>query len=375
MGAVISQLPTPRRLLMTADAVGGVWTYALELARSLAEWNVEVALAVLGPRPSPGQMIAAERLPNCRVLLGDGHALEWMDDPWEDVDRTGPWLLKVAEDFRPDVVHLNEFGHVGLPWTCPVVLVAHSCVLTWWRSVKGEAAPAKYDEYRRRAQEALRMADVVVAPTTAFRKQLAREHEVSRPLETIPNARDAQSFHPTEKLPRIISAGRLWDEGKNLQLLDRIAGDVEWEIAIAGETEQENVRPFAGKRLRHLGRLAPGELTHELGAAAIYASPALYEPFGLAILEAALSGCALVLSDLPSLRENWEGCARFVAPDDGGAWTAALNELARNDVERRWLQSRARARALAFNPARQAAAYHRLYASLLATAPSRAAFA
>ena len=34
--------------------------------------------------------------------------------------------------------------------------------------------------------------------------------------------------------------------------------------------------------------------------------PARYEPFGLSILEAALSGCALVLGDLPSLRELWD---------------------------------------------------------------------
>ncbi len=32
--------------------------------------------------------------------------------------------------------------------------------------------------------------------------------------------------------------------------------------------------------------------------------PARYEPFGLSVLEAALSGCALVLGDIPSLRES-----------------------------------------------------------------------
>ena len=39
---------------MTTDTVGGVWTYALELADALAERDVEVTLAVQGD-PTPGQ--------------------------------------------------------------------------------------------------------------------------------------------------------------------------------------------------------------------------------------------------------------------------------------------------------------------------------
>ena len=44
---------TPTRLFMTADAVGGVWTYALDLARGLQAHGIETRLAVNGPRPSP----------------------------------------------------------------------------------------------------------------------------------------------------------------------------------------------------------------------------------------------------------------------------------------------------------------------------------
>ena len=37
-----------------------------------------------------------------------------------------------------------------------------------------------------------------------------------------------------------------------------------------------------------------------MSRAAIFFSPALYEPFGLGVLEAAARGCALVLADIPS---------------------------------------------------------------------------
>ncbi|HYO60185.1 MAG TPA: glycosyltransferase family 1 protein, partial [Archangium sp.] len=40
---------------MTADTVGGVWTYALELCRALAGDGVQVELATLGAPLSPAQ--------------------------------------------------------------------------------------------------------------------------------------------------------------------------------------------------------------------------------------------------------------------------------------------------------------------------------
>ena len=43
------------KILMTADTVGGVWTYALELAGALAPHGVEVALATMGRRLSSAQ--------------------------------------------------------------------------------------------------------------------------------------------------------------------------------------------------------------------------------------------------------------------------------------------------------------------------------
>ncbi len=64
-----------------------------------------------------------------------------------------------------------------------------------------------------------------------------------------------------------------------------------------------------------------------LGRASIFALPARYEPFGLLPLEAALSGCALVLGDIPSLREVWGDAAWFVPPDDRDALTAAIGSL------------------------------------------------
>jgi glycosyltransferase involved in cell wall biosynthesis len=100
--------------------------------------------------------------------------------------------------------------------------------------------------------------------------------------------------------------------------------------------------------------------------ASIYALPARYEPFGLSILEAASAGCALVLGDIATLRENWDGAADFVAPDDGDALAGAIQRLI-DDPLRRDRQARlARRRARRFPADRMAAAYLTLYRELTA---------
>jgi glycosyltransferase involved in cell wall biosynthesis len=83
-----------------------------------------------------------------------------------------------------------------------------------------------------------------------------------------------------------------------------------------------------------LGRLDDAGVAAQLGARPVFLSLARYEPFGLAVLEAASAGCALVLSDLASFRELWEGVALFVDPSDAAAAAAAIRRLADDPAER-----------------------------------------
>jgi len=128
------------------------------------------------------------------------------------------------------------------------------------------------------------------------------------------------------------------------------------------------------RTVHRLGKLAPAKLALWLGHAAIFALPARYEPFGLTVLEAGLAGCALVLGDIPSLREVWDGAACFVLPDQSDALVEALQHLIRDVWWRERLAQRARARALRYTPARMAQAYATLYTQLkCAGTPSQVA--
>ena len=75
-----------------------------------------------------------------------------------------------------DLVHVNGYAQARLGSDRPIVMVAHSDVLSWWKAVHGEAAPAEWHGYRRQMVGGLRAADFVVAPTRAVQDDLRRQY-------------------------------------------------------------------------------------------------------------------------------------------------------------------------------------------------------
>jgi glycogen(starch) synthase len=353
------------RVLMTADAVGGVWDYALELCRGLGQAGTEVVLAVMGPPPDEAQRAAAARLPGVE-LVAEPYKLEWMDDPWADVAAAGRWLLELQGRRRCDLVHLNGYAHGALPFGSPTLVVGHSCVLSWWRAVKREPAPACWEPYRRAVAAGLARADRVVAPTAWMLSALSAHYGLHGAAEVIHNGRDAGAYPLARKEPFVLGAGRVWDEGKNLALLAEVAPRIPWPVRIAGAASRSPDDLY-------LGKLPSRELAALMARAGIFVSPARYEPFGLTVLEAGLSGCALVLSDIPSFRELWEHAAVFVPTDDRAALVAALRALIARPAITFRLAARARRRALALSAAKMVQAYLRLHAAMAAAPLARVA--
>jgi glycogen synthase len=360
-----------RRLtvLMTADTVGGVWSYALGLCASLPE--IDFVLATLGPPPRQGQRAVLARLANVTLAESD-FRLEWMAGGQADIAASRRWLDALADRHAVELVHVNGYAQARLAGARPVVAVAHSDVLSWWMAVYGEAAPAEWNEYRRQVVDGLDAAARLVAPTKTVLDDLRRQYSLPlRNATIIPNGLDIGRFSPQPKRPVIMASGRIWDAAKNLRMLEEIAPQVAWPIEIAGDLAHPE-HGFA--RLRHawpLGVLAPTELRGRLEEAAIFAAPALYEPFGLGILEAAAAGCALVLGDIASLRENWHSAAIFLPPVDRDQWRIALDRLIGDRYERERLGAAARARAERFTLTSTAERYLALYRELTGNAAER----
>jgi glycosyltransferase involved in cell wall biosynthesis len=320
------------KILMTADTLGGVWTYAQELQRAMPEHEFLIETM-------------------------EGFKLEWMDDPWDDVDRAGERLLEVERRESPDFIHLNGYAHAALPFRAPKLVVGHSDVLSWWRAVKGERAPESWNTYRRRVEAGLRAADFVVAPSRAMLNALHANYAFNTPSRVIYNASTRQ-LTTDAKQHVVFAAGRMWDEAKNLRAVIQAAPRIEAPVKIAGDGG------YDAPNVQHLGKLDRNAMQRAFGEAAIYLFPALYEPFGLSILEAALARCALVIGDIPSLREIWRDAAIFVPPRDVDAIASEVNALLADSDRLDEMRRRAQKRAAMFTPKRMADAYGTLYREL-----------
>lgn len=353
------------RILLTADAVGGVWTYALELARGLAAADVETTLVVLGPPPSAVQLHDAGTISGLNVIQTE-FPLDWsLEADVRRIEQSAVGLAGLASDIRADVVHLNSpILASGARFPVPVVGVAHSCVATWWGAVMGNAPLP--DEFVWRS-ELLRLGyqrcDALIAPTEAFAAATAAVHRLAAKPMVVHNGRDLHIRAPTvAPAATIFTAGRLWDAGKNGLTLDRAAAMLTEPIYAAGSLSGPDGQVVRFDHLRALGKLNDDQVAAWLAARPIFVSVSRYEPFGLAVLEAAHAGCPLVLSDIPTFRELWRDAASFVPADDVVAIATALRDLVEQPDLRRRLGNAAAKRAAAYSTARMTEHMLALYA-------------
>jgi glycosyltransferase involved in cell wall biosynthesis len=306
----------PTKILMTTDSIGGVWTYAIELCRFFNNLNIQVGLIVTGELTSASQRAELRNLKHVH-LYEKNYKLEWMDDPWDDIDNSGEWLLEIENDFQPDIVHLNSFSYGSLDWKSPVIITAHSDKMSWWKSVKTGPPPPEWTEYYNRVYKGLHSADFIVVPSKFMQHQLNLIYGDFQNMTVIYNGRDKQLFKIGNKKEIIVSAGRIWDEAKDINSLVSVAADLRWKVLIAGS----NVSPINNEEasvgsIGFLGRLSQLKTAELFSSASIFVLPAKYEPFGLTPLEAALSGCALVLGKTTSFIEIWDDAALYVTPGD-----------------------------------------------------------
>lgn len=353
-----------RRVLMTTPAEGPVWDASLELSRALGARGAEVTLACLGAPLSMAQWAEVRRVPGPRVEQSTWR-LEGPGDVWEDVKAAGEWLLELEARLRPEAIHLNGYCHGALPWGRRPLVVGHECASAWWEAVRGEPGVERDVRYRWEVTRGLRAAGHVVASSSALLGALARHHGPLPSSSVIPLGRRAEDCPPAAaREPFVLTTGALWDEAANLEVLETVAPWLAWPVLVAGSLEHPDGGEVRARHLRSLGPLEPRALAGVMGRASIYALPARHEPSGLRVLEAALAGCALVLGDIPSLREHWEDAAVFVTPEDPDMLARALRHLVTEPVLCARMSTLARTRALEFTPERQADAYLGVYGYL-----------
>jgi glycosyltransferase involved in cell wall biosynthesis len=350
------------RLLLTTDAVGGVWQYSVDLARALEPLGIEPVLAVLGPSPSRGQLRSAKGL----RLIDTGLPLDWLAEDVAALNGAGAKLARLARRVGADIVQTGNAALLAEAYfEMPTVAVQHSCLASWWQAVRGTKLPSDFAWRSDLVAAGLEAADLVVAPTAAFASVTRRIYELGATPRVVHNGRAALPLEPRAPHDCVFTAGRLWDEGKNLATLDEAAALLPVPVHAAGPLAGPNGAAIAFETVHALDELDEAGIATWLSARPVFVSTALYEPFGLAVLEAAAAGCPLVLSDIPTFRELWDGAALFVPARDSKGFARAIGDLVGDDGARDSLGRAARRRAARYAPAATADAMATLYLDLL----------
>lgn len=353
----------PLRILMTSDAAGGVGSHATQLASALRTRGHAVFLAVFDPAAAAGRDEDSAVLP---------YRLEWMgansDANLAAEIRHSRWALAaLSRSWQAQIVHANQFAFVACTPRLPSLLSVHSDLWSWWRGVHGHWPPGGiyHNWYRRLVAQGLQLADAVVAPTHAVLGDLRCAYGFTGG-HTVPHGTAGQPAGPKASPPFAVWLGRIWDEAKQFDLLRQ--AELAMPVLAAGDATHPVRGPATGlpSQVRCLGHLARGQARALLADASVLISTSRYEPFGLAVLEAAHAGCALLLNDIPSFREVWGTSACYFVRDDAASLGRCLQKLAQQPDYRASLAAAAieRARRL-YAPEPMAAAYERLYRGLL----------
>ncbi|PYX09150.1 MAG: glycosyl transferase family 1 [Acidobacteria bacterium] len=326
-------------VLMTADTVGGVWTYTRELVSGLIEQGIRVSLVSLGKLPSPNQTTWMDALPELDYRPTD-YRLEWMQDSERDVEESSNYLESVIREVRPDLLHLNQYCYGTVSPEIPRIVVAHSDVVSWWVAVHGhEPKETPWIRwYRDTVTSGLGCADVVIAPSQWMLDVLRTYYTRPSFGVVVHNGCNPARFDPD--LPKkdfVLSVGRLWDKAKQVSLL--LQRDQAIPVCIAGSGEEPGREATCedgpkSKNPKLKGSQSSEQLRCMFAEASVYAATSCYEPFGLAALEAAFSRCALVANDIPTFHELWGDSACYFRHNDPDDLAATITALSRDEEMR-----------------------------------------
>ncbi len=319
------------RVLLTTDTIGGVWTYTKELTEGLLDRGHAVALVSFGRSPSPRHLdwctaISAHHGDRFLYTASDA-PLEWMQT--NDLAYTGgeQLLLDLAQSFRADLLHTNQFCFGRLPLRIPKLLVAHSDVLSWAAACRPQGLdPTPWlNQYKTLVQAGLNAADCVAAPTHWMLQALIDRFSVPSQTCVIANGRDlpAPTSAPGRRL-QAICVGRLWDPAKGLAILSGVHSPL--PILAVGELQHgSELTPSLGTQRSSAASTRPASSITSAPPPSTSPFPST-SPSALPLLKPPSAAAAIVARDIPSLREIWGNAALYF--QDAHSLSSLLAQLA-----------------------------------------------
>lgn len=328
---------------------GGVQDQCRRLVGWLADTGNEAALVGPGESGPEGAVLLGRATP----IPANRSIAPIMLDP-----RIGPELRRALSGF--DVVHVHE---PLMPVVSLIALRTGAATVATFHADPPAWAQALYRYGRPAVRLAMRGADsfTAVSPVAAIPIEGLVEYRL------IPNGIDVSDYATGPKEPgRVTFLGRD-DPRKGLSVLleawPRVRGAIpEATLHVIGAH-----RAPAVPGVTFLGPVSEEEKRAELAASVVHAAPNLGgESFGIVVLEAMASGCAVVASALPGFEYVAGDTAAFVTPGDGGELADAIVGLLERPRDAGGMGEAARRRSHEFDGKTVAARYLETYADALA---------
>lgn len=334
----------------------GVGTYVAGLLRAMAALPAEVEIVLY---ENPGNEVPD--------LQGAALRRVAVSAPKYSIAQGFELRRRVRED-KLDVFH-SPFYPVPRGLDCPAVVTVHDLIPFLFPIYPWPKRLLVQKGYRTAARRAAEL--IAVSENTA--KDANRILGVARErISVIANAAAQEHFHP-QSCPQelaslqekgvhppyaVVASARNWRtknlEGalQSLDLARRQTG-ISFQMVVYGPPE--GLKAAGGEaawphlNLHCTGYMEPRELGALFRHSHAFVMPALYEGFGLPVLEAMACGCAVITSNAGSLAEVAGDGAQVFAPQDVAGMAGALSGLFLNREERDHWKASALRRAADFS--------------------------
>jgi phosphatidylinositol alpha-mannosyltransferase len=343
---------------------GGVQGQVMGLARALRALGHDVR--VLGPCDGPPPDAGVTPLGRSVPTAANGSVAPLAPDPSAQL-RT----IRALRDEDFEILHLHEPLAPG-PTLTAIIFGEAPKVGTFHAA--GESAAYRYlgwglKRLARRLDHRCAVSPDAVA---------LAESGLGGTFELLFNAVEVERFttgpvHPTDR-PTIFFLGR-HEPRKGLEVLLEALSDLPADVRLwvggdGPQTEELQQRFGHDHRVEWLGRISDDEREARMRGCTVYCSPSVRgESFGMVLLEAMASGCALVASDLDGHRNvATDGVDALLAPvGDARGLAKALRRVLDDPGLRAELVAGGRRRAEQLSMAQLAERYVGIYAGLLAS--------
>lgn len=351
------------KILMTACANGGIWTYTSNLVQELAKHGCEIHLAIMGQKLTSEQQFLLSEVENLSVYESL-YSFEWSDRADANQDSKEQWLLNLEHKIRPDFIHLNSITQGAIPFSAPVITVCHSNKIALQCDGK-ELPTERTNAFRERVALSFQRSDLIVGTTKCTLDKLEALYGPIPNTALIYNGVNCLMYnYHQEKEELILSVASDTDELKAYKNLENTAPKIDWEIRVVNDATEPKEIASEFAYLKCEFQSSHNQIKKELSKASVFVQPAQANPFELPSIEAAFCGCAILVNDTASSRELWEDCAVYFDPEDPQDLQDKLKKLQDNFYWRDEMARRARNRAFHFTVETSAQNYLNIYNKL-----------